>query len=235
MRVKKLLGPVLLAGMLFACSEGVGPDAHTNNVLLSNEPNMVKWGFDSPPSFSAELDTELTGSFDGDSPVLATAAPGSLILDTHELSFWAVRGEVSYVRINVVDYSQGYQQLYPFVSLMVRAPAQLADGTEIAVGDSVNITLSVDPVDLSVQLTPHGLIFDESLPTMMRFWYVGALGDLNGDGVVDDYDTQLEDQLALWYQADESSPWAPTSSYHSTSGDYFHLYLDHFSGYGVAW
>ena len=63
---------------------------------------------------------------------------------------------------------------------------------------SVKITLTIDPVLLSVHFEPSGLTFRQARPAKLTFWYGNTDPDLNGDGAVDDADWQLAEQIAIW-------------------------------------
>jgi hypothetical protein len=160
------------------------------------------------------------------------AAGDPLVLDTYELSFWAVRGQEREVYIK---YDAG-GSWRTYIEFEVTRPIQRPDGSPIAVGDSVLITLSVDPTNLMVHLEPSGLQFDPSVPTELEFHYEGANHDFNEDGVVDGADDYIQaNLLGTWYQDDTGSPWGIIGSDHDLEDEEFELFLEHFSGYAVSW
>lgn len=116
----------------------------------------------------------------------------------------------------------------------------LADGTPLVEGDTVLITVTVDPVNIRVQLEPSGLQFDPAEPAELRFWYTLANPDLNGDGVVNSLDDDiLNDLLALWMRPggeNSGEDWERLdASIHDVSDKRLRADLEHFSGYVVAW
>jgi hypothetical protein len=158
------------------------------------------------------------------------AAPAGVALTQYQATFWAKRGTSRSVQIN---YAAG-TGTSPFMKLTISDPTYVPGSGTLAVGDSVLVTATVDPKALTVSLEPHQLQF--GTPAQLQFWYGGAGGDLNGDGVVDASDSYIETQLlGMWYQADPTSSWVPLSATQSLTDKSFTTPLQHFSGYAVAW
>jgi hypothetical protein len=152
-------------------------------------------------------------------------------LDQFQVSVWAVRGQQRSVRINYLDTPGPAPQ--PFLRLDVTDPISAPGIGAIAVGDSVLITVTVDPASILVQLEPSGIQFGQ--PAHVQLWYGGAGGDLNGDGVVDGTDTDIETRLLhLWCQAGPAEPWAAIPAVRSALDKTFTADLGHFSNYAVA-
>ena len=154
-----------------------------------------------------------------------------LSLDQYVVSFWAVRGESRSVQIN---YSSSIDTLiHPFLVLTTTDPQFVPGVGELAMGDSVLVTVIVDTTKLGVSLEPHGLQFGE--PAQMKIWYNGAGGDLNGDGVADSTDATIEAKLlGLWYRATPNDPWSHLSANQSLDEKSFVYALPHFSEYEIA-
>jgi hypothetical protein len=154
-----------------------------------------------------------------------------LSLDQYVVSFWAVRGESRSVQIN---YSSSIDSLiHPFLVLTTTDPQFVPGVGELAMGDSVLVTVTVDTSKLGVSLEPHGMQFGQ--PAQMKVWYDGAGGDLNGDGVADSTDAKIEAQLlGLWYRPDASHPWTHLSANQSLDEKSFTYALPHFSEYEIA-
>jgi len=162
--------------------------------------------------------------------VVKPFTPSNLSLTTYQATFWAVRGQSRSIQIN---YTAG-DGAQPFLRLTMTDPVYVPGGGELAIGDSVLVTATVNSNNIAVDFQPTGLTFGKAAE--LQIWYGGAGGDLNGDGVVDSADAAIETQLlGLWYQADPTSPWAPIPATHSLSTKSFTAGLEHFSGYSVAW
>src|SRR5467141_1629021 len=185
-------------------------------------PQALRWA--QAPQFSARTDARARRS-----GTMALTPP--LSLDQYVVSFWAVRGESRSVKIN---YSSSIDsQIHPFLLLTTTDPRFVPGVGELAVGDSVLVTVAIDTSKLGVSLEPHGLQFGE--PAQMKLWYDGAGGDLNGDGVVDSTDAKIEAQLlGLWYRPDASKPWTHLSANQSLDEKSFMYGLPHFSEYEIA-
>src|SRR5947208_14661162 len=159
-------------------------------------PQALRWSL--APQFTARIDPRARRS-----GTMALTPP--LSLDQYQVSFWAVRGESRSVQIN---YSSNIDnQAHPFLLLTTTDPQFVPGVGELAVGDSVLITVSVDTSKIGVTIEPSGLQF--GAPAQLKIWYWGAGGDLNGDGVADSSDSAIEAKLlGLWYREDSSEPWS---------------------------
>jgi len=154
----------------------------------------------------------------------------SVSLTQYQATFWAKRGTTRTLQIN---YSAN-GGTSPFMKLTVSDPTYVPGRGNIAVGDSVLMTATVDPGALTISLEPHQTQF--GTPSQLQIWYGGAGGDLNDDGVVDANDTYIETNLlGMWYQADPTGPWSQIPATQSLSTKSFMTALQHFSGYSVSW
>jgi len=153
-----------------------------------------------------------------------------LSLDQYTVSFWAVRGEARSVQIN---YSSTIDnQTHPFLSLTTTDPAFVPGVGALAVGDSVLITVTVDTSKIGIRLEPTGLQFGDA--AQLQIWYGGASGDMNGDGIVDSTDADIEAKLlGLWYR-ESDEPWTPVPASQSLEEKSFTYGLPHFCEYAVA-
>ena len=185
-------------------------------------PQFLRWA--ATPDFTARTDPRARRSG-------AMALTPPLSLDQYTVSFWAVRGESRSVQIN---YSSAIDsESHPFLSLTATDPVFVPGVGDLAMGDSVLITVIVDTSMIGVSLEPHGLQFGD--PAQMKIWYGGASGDMNGDGVVNSIDAQIETQLlGLWYRAYDTDPWVHLSADQSVQDKSFTYPLPHFSVYAVA-
>src|SRR5712671_3562394 len=185
-------------------------------------PQALRWA--QPPQFSARSDARARRA-----GTMALTPP--LSLDQYQLSFWAVRGESRSVQIN---YSSSIDSLkHPFLLLTTTDPQFVPGIGELAMGDSVLITVTVDTSKIGVTLEPSGLQF--GAPAQMKVWYDGAGGDLNGDGVADSTDSQIEAKLlGLWYREDDSEQWEKLGASQSLDEKSFTYALPHFCEYEIA-
>lgn len=185
-------------------------------------PQFLKWS--ATPEFTAKLDPRVRRSG-------AMALTPPLSLDQYTVSFWAVRGESRSVQIN---YSSAIdEETHPFLELTTTDPRFVPGVGELAMGDSVLITVTVDTTKIGVSLEPHGLQFGN--PAELKMWYGGAGGDMNGDGAVDSTDTNIEALLlGLWYREGDATPWAQLPAAQSVADKLFTYGLAHFSEYAVA-
>jgi hypothetical protein len=186
-------------------------------------PQFLRWA--DAPQFSARIQDHHARR----SGAMAQTPP--LSLDKYEVSFWAVRGESRSVQIN---YSSSIDnQSHPFLLLTTTDPQVVPGVGELAMGDSVLITVTVDTATIGVSLEPSGLQFGE--PSQLKIWYGGAGGDLNCDGVADSTDNKIETLLlGLWYREGDVDPWTQIGASQSLEEKSFSYALPHFCFYAIA-
>ena len=185
-------------------------------------PQFLRWAGSTTPDFtSRESRARRSG--------MAAMTP-PLSLDQYTVSFWAVRGEARSVQIN---YSSTIDnQTHPFLSLTTTDPAFVPGVGALAVGDSVLITVTVDTSKIGIRLEPTGLQFGDA--AQLQIWYGGASGDMNGDGIVDSTDADIEAKLlGLWYR-ESDEPWTAVPASQSLEEKSFTYGLPHFCEYAVA-
>lgn len=163
----------------------------------------------------------------GSVPILeqsSSAAP----LETYRVSFWAYRGKST-------DVTVGYQGGAPFLRFWVPKEALLggADGRPLIKGDSVYLTLTIDPVYFQVDFQPSGVKFSVKAPAVVTFWYANANRDLSGNGVVDGNDQHRLEQLAIHYIASGAGSRLPSKN--DKEAQTVSAPLLHFSQYAVSW
>ena len=185
-------------------------------------PQFLRWA--DVPQFSARTDAHARRSG-------AMALTPPLSLDQYVVSFWAVRGESRSIQIN---YSSSIDsEVHPFLSLTTTDPRFVPGVGELAPGDSVLITVTVDTSKIGVRLEPSGLQFGTAAE--LKMWYGGASGDLNGDGVADSSDSAIEAQLlGLWYREDQGEDWTQLGATQSLEDKSFTYALPHFCEYAIA-
>jgi hypothetical protein len=223
--VRRSLIPLALALYAVGCSH---PTAVQRPLPPSQAPHFLRWAGTSPPQFSA------IGALSGPvgKGVLLASSTSGLSLDQYSVTFWAVRGEQRSVQINYLSSTGDTSS--PFLRLTTTDPAYVPGLGDLAPGDSVLITVSIDPDNIKVSLEPTGLLF--GAPGQLQISYGGADGDLNGDGVVDDADAYIESQLlGLWYREGQDSAWTRIPAAQLLSDKSFTSELPHFSEYAISW
>lgn len=223
MAIRRTLIPLALALLAARCSDRITPP--TTAVAL---PHFLRWSGGAAPQFTA------TGAVAGRTGggALRASLVGGLSLNQYTASFWAVRGQERSVQINYLSATGDTS--WQFLRLTTTDPAWVPGLGELAPGDSVLITVSVDPSDIRVSLEPTGLVFGD--PAQLQISYSGADGDLNGDGVVDDADAYIESQLlGLWYREGTDAAWEPIPAVQSLADKSFIAALPHFCEYAVSW
>jgi hypothetical protein len=135
-------------------------------------------------------------------PRFLRPAPDAPSLAKKQVSFYAVRGK--YRQASIVYHAHpGASDSTRLVLFSVPAQSLVKrpDGTTIAPGDSLRITLTViDTVKLIVRFRPDGLNFASGYPANLKMSYAETNPDINGDGVVNAIDAGLEALLKIWRQ-----------------------------------
>lgn len=219
----------IMAAMLWlvACGDGIGPPTDWSGPDRS--PHHLRW--------SPQLGAPTFAVLSGERGFPGLEAPGSAtvhVLDRDRATFWARRAVSTGVEIR---YLAGDGTWQPYLRLTVPGGALKLrpDGSRIGDGDSVLITMALDPMQLVVQLEPTGLVFDPASPAQLDVWYAGADPDLDGSGAVDAADVYIESRaLGVWMQARPDSPWSALGSEHWLDRKLFTANLSHFSGYAVS-
>jgi hypothetical protein len=226
MTLRRSLIPVALALFAARCADGPHPTAVPQPPAAA--PHFLRWAGSAAPQFTA-----IGAVSDGVVDRGRLAAPaGGVSLDRYTASFWAVRGEPRSLQINYLSFTGDTSS--PFLRLTTADPAYVPGLGELAPGDSVLITVTIDPENIKVSLEPTGLLFGE--PGQLEISYGGADGDLNGDGVVDDTDSFIEGQLlGLWYREGTEGGWERIPAVQVLSDKSFVSALPHFSEYAISW
>jgi hypothetical protein len=145
------------------------------------------------------------GGVDEDALAFIRAAADAPPLETHEVSFWAVRGEERRAEIRYL-YPDGRTARCLRFRVRPDALHRHPDGTFVRMGDSVLITVRVlDPAQFRFAFAPAGLRFDPRNPAELEVSYRYADRDFNGDGVVDERDDAFD--FGFWRQEAPGQPW----------------------------
>lgn len=150
-----------------------------------------------------------------------------------QASFWAVRGQT---RSLVVRYRDRPTDP-PLLEFVVGAQSLLTrgDGTPVLVGDSVQITVTVDTQRRFLfDFQPAGLTFSPVTPARLRLNYDAADPDFNGDGVVNQLDAAVELRLQIWQQQLPGLPWLPVPTLRVEGTQILEGRVTHFTGFAMA-
>ncbi len=185
---RRFLGLALLATAGLA---GCGDDTRLTSITAPTSPQMAR-------SVSSSEDDPTFVQY------TATTPPA-----TRDTSFWAVRGQDRRLEIYYESTIPG-EKGEKLMKFRVREGSlrQRPDGSLIAFGDSVLISVRVDTEEgLVFDFQPSGLRFSTYEPAEIDISFSLADQDLNGDGVVDRHDKATERQLAIWQQEATLDPW----------------------------
>ena len=167
---------------------------------------------------------------------ILTQAPTAPALERYQVSFWTRKDRASTVLVRYQP-AAGESVGHPFLRFDVPKDGLKTGGAGVHLGhrDSVLITLTIDPVNLTVDFEPSGVRFSGKHPATLAVWYGNANPDLNADGVVDGTDAELAEQIAIWGRPAKPAPWMKTMSKTLTGPQWVFGPIRHFSEYAVSW
>lgn len=187
----------------------------------------------------AGLPTSATApaSVSGSQPTFLSVDAAAPPLAATSVSFWAVRGQSREAEIRYQPRpGAGKGNRLVRLKLDKRSLLTRPDGTPIAPGDSLLITLTVvDPARMIVEFAPAGLLFAPNREAQLTLWYLEADHDFNGDGVVDSADAAIETGFAIWAQETPTSPWQPLASLLTPLENQLETEIPGFTRYAVAY
>jgi hypothetical protein len=159
---------------------------------------------------------------------LSAAAPA---LQSTTVSFYAIKGVDSEIRVRFQN-GEDYLRFRVFANSLALRP----NGTPIATGDSVLITITItDPTKLAADFQPAGLKFSPSAPARLQFEFGEADKDLNDDGVVNGTDASLIPQISTWRQESAGAPWVKVNSVVEIELNEVQANISGFTGYALAY
>jgi len=177
-------------------------------------------------------------------PAAANAAPAFLTLDASapplaagQVSFWAVRGQTREAELRFLP-RPGSGSGNRLVRLKVdkRSLVSRPDGTPVAPGDSLQITITVvDTIRMIVDFQPAGLVFAPNRGAQLTLWYLEADHDFNGDGRLTAADTAVEARFGVWAQETPADPWLPLPSVLDPLENEVETEIPGFTRYAVAY
>lgn len=172
-----------------------------------------------------------------DSLTFLHPAPNAPAFGDGSVTFWAVKGERREARLmyrplpGAIDSAEFARFRVDSRSLVNRP-----DGTPIATGDSILITLTIsDSSRLIAGLEPAGIVFNPARPARLWLKYGEADPDLDHNGVVNAADTALVGTFRIWRQEQPGQPWVSVPS--TVSEDLLEVEADifGFTRYAVAY
>jgi hypothetical protein len=159
---------------------------------------------------------------------LSATAPA---LQSTTVSFYAIKGVDSEIRVRFQN-GEDYLRFRVFANSLALRP----NGTPIATGDSVLITITItDPAKLAADFQPAGLKFSPSAPARLQFEFGEADKDLNDDGVVNGTDASLIPQISTWRQESAGAPWVKVNSLVEIELNEVQADISGFTGYALAY
>jgi hypothetical protein len=196
----------LLLTGLAACSSSVTEPDPPGTIRDPSELNIITLPADHPPFFSPSV------------------------------SFWAKAGERAegtiYFRDPNGERGDRFAELKIDEDALLRRP----DGTPIAAGDSILITMTVsDQSEFLVEMQPSGLEFSSDEPAELKLKYEETKGDLNGNGRRDDDDDRIEGKLAIWVQEVLSGPFTKIGTVKIQGSRELKASLVSFSRFAIAY
>lgn len=168
---------------------------------------------------------------------LLTVAAGSPPLSTTVASFYAVRGRNAGADL-WYRATPGRGDSTKFLEFRLDGASldRRPDGTPIADGDSVRITLTViDATHLIVDFQPSGLRFAAGNPARLKMFFTEVGDDLDQNGRVDSGDDSIAQQLSIWRQETLGAPWFKVSSIVVKENKEIDAELAGFTGYAAAY
>jgi hypothetical protein len=168
---------------------------------------------------------------------LLQVAAGAPPLATTSVSFYAVRGRNTDVDL-WYRARAGQRDSSKFLEFRLAGSSldRRPDGSVIAEGDSVRITLTVtDPTRLVIDFQPSGLKFTAKDPARLRMRFAECGDDLNRDGKVDGDDDSVTQRLSIWRREASDQPWFKVSSAVVKSSREVDADLGGFTGYAIAY
>ena len=152
-------------------------------------------------------------------------------LQSTVVTFYAVKGQDSEVRVRFKN-GEDFLRFRVFANSLLQRP----DGSAIANGDSVLITITItDPTRLQAEFQPAGLKFSSSNPARLQFEFGEADKDLNNDGVVNGTDASLIPQISTWRQEVAGGDWLKVGSIVEIEINEVQADIFGFTGYALAY
>jgi len=159
-------------------------------------------------------------------------------LVTREGSFWAVSGQNRELILRYApEPGEEEQEGEEFLRFKVPGDGLRTrpDGTRFQRGDSIRITVRVDPQNRFLfEFEPSGLVFDPDHRAELKIAYRRIGDDLNGDGQRDGSDDDLERRLNMWKRERPGDPWRVIGSVKFEESKELEAKISSFTGFCIA-
>ena len=164
------------------------------------------------PHSGALLAPTTTAALAPSNPTLLRFDANAPAIESPDTSFVATAGERTSFRV-FFEGGKGSERFLDFElqgrSLYRYPPGHPRAGRRFVDGDTVTITVSINPETLSIQFGPKGLEFSEDKPARIEIGYLFADPDLDGDGTPD---PQLLPSIRMFRHPTPGAPWQPLDS-----------------------
>jgi hypothetical protein len=168
---------------------------------------------------------------------LLTATNDAPPLATSSMSFYAVKGKNADADIWYRPRA-GQRDSTKFLEFRIGGNTldRRPDGSAIADGDSVRITVTVkDPAHFVLEFQPSGLTFSSKDPARLRMFFGEVGNDVDHNGRVDSDDDDVEQKLSIWRQEQPGLPWFKIASAVVKDAKRVDADLAGFTGYALAY
>jgi hypothetical protein len=177
-----------------------------------------------------------SGGGSGTDPNFLHPAVGTPSILNPVIVFTAVKGEDKIVKMFYQPRRLGDSSVFALFRVPQQALDFRPDGTPIASGDSVQITMTLVDADRGIiDFQPSGLRFSAKHPASLKISYRDADQDLNQDGRVDILDLLLRLQIHIICRESPSDPWAPIPSINDAGLGEVQAAILGFSGYAIEY
>ena len=223
---RKTLMLLLAAVMVSACAEptAIPPDEEAAD-LSQSAPNLLAWDPAAAPiGFKGQVLRENAA---------IPQAPPTIVTTTSTYSFWVTQGQAATVELYTVAFDLS-ERLYVKMHFPSNALAAWPDGRAINAGESVQITMGMDPQTMVVVLEPYGLRLNAGAKLTMS--YGQASRDFDGDGAITSRDVDIEmNQLGMWRRPSPTGSWTRITAVRDLVGRSFEGEIGALSGYALSW
>ena len=163
-------------------------------------------------------------------------APTAPALETYQTSFWVTKGKAATLVVNYQS-PDGQTVADRFLQFDLPKDGLIAGAYDphMAKGDSILLTLSIDPTGFLAHFGPSGVKFSAKSPAILTMCYEHMDPDLNGDGIVDETDEALQQQISFWTQSMKAGDWFKLPTQYDPANPCVTAKLYHFSEYAVSW